>query len=174
MWSLSMHHRWFYDRVMTVTTKDAPVTIPERIRVSRAQPEAYRQAQALAAAIGAGGLERPLIDLIEVRVSQLNGCAFCIEMHTSAARRHGETAARLHALNAWAEASVFTARERAALALADAVTLIREDHVSDAVWAAAAEQLSEADLAAVILTASMMNFWNRVSITSRTTPGRSV
>jgi AhpD family alkylhydroperoxidase len=159
---------------MTAITKTAPVTIQERISVSRAQPKAYRHAQALAAAIAAGDLERSLIDLIDVRVSQLNGCAFCIELHTSAARRRGESDARLHALNAWEEASVFTARERAALALAEAVTLIREGHVPDAVWAAAAEQLSEAELADVILNTSMMNFWNRVAITSRTMPGKQV
>ncbi len=159
---------------MTATTKAAPVTIPERISVSRAQPEAYRQAQALGAAIAGGGVERSLIDLIEVRVSQLNGRAFCIEMHTSAARRRGESDARLHALHAWEEASVFTARERAALALAEAVTLIREGHVPHAVWAAATEQFTEAELATVILSASMINFWNRVAITSRTTPGKRV
>jgi AhpD family alkylhydroperoxidase len=169
-----MHHRRPYDRAMTAITKTAPVTIQERISVSRLQPEAYRHAQALAAAIAAGDLERSLIDLIDVRVSQLNGCAFCIELHTSAARRRGESDARLHALNAWEEASVFTARERAALALAEAVTLIREGHVPDAVWAAAAEQLSEAELADVILNTSMMNFWNRVAITSRTMPGKQV
>jgi AhpD family alkylhydroperoxidase len=169
-----MHHRRFYDRGMSATTKAAPVAIPERISVSAAQPDAYREAQGLAAAIAAGDLERSLIDLLDVRVSQLNGCAFCIEMHTSAARRRGESDARLHALSAWEEASVFTARERAALALAEAITLIREDHVPDAVWAAAKEEFSEAELAGVILNASMMNFWNRVAITSRTTPGKSV
>lgn len=169
-----MHHRPTYDRGMTATTTAPPVTIRERISVSRAQPEAYRQAQALAAAIAAGDLERSLTDLIEVRVSQLNGCAFCIEMHTEAARRRGETDARLHALNAWEEASVFTPRERAALALAEAITLIREGHVPDAIWAGAAEQFGDKELAGVILTASMINFWNRVAITSRTTPGKRV
>lgn len=156
---------------MAATTKRAPVTVPERISVSHLQPEAYRQARALASAIATGDLELSLIDLIEVRVSQLNGCAFCIELHTSNARRRGETDARLHALDAWEEASVFTARERAALALADAVTLIRGGHIPDAVWAAVTEEFSERERAALILNASMINFWNRVAITSRTTPG---
>lgn len=140
---------------MAATTKRAPVTVPERISVSHLQPEAYRQARALTSAIATGDLERSLIDLIEVRVSKLNGCAFCIE---------------LHVLNA-EEASVFTARERAALAPADAVTPIRGGHVPDAVWAAVTEEFSERERAALILNASMINFWNRVAITSRTTPG---
>lgn len=156
---------------MTTDTNAPPVTIPPRINVRATQTEAYRQAQALAAAIADGDLERSLIDLIDVRVSQLNGCAFCLEMHTTAARKRGETDARLHALNAWEEASVFTSRERAALALAEAITLIREGHVPDPVWEAATDQFSEPELAALVLNASMMNFWNRLAITSRTTPG---
>jgi len=159
---------------MAATTQAAPVTIPERIRVSRAQPEAYRQALALAGAIADADLERSLIDLIDVRVSQINGCAFCLEMHTQAARKRGESEERLYALNAWEEASTFTARERAALALAEAITLIREGHVPDELWAAAAEQFTEAELAALVLNATMMNFWNRIAITSRTTPGHRV
>ena len=155
---------------MAATTKRAPVTVPERISVSHLQPEAYRQARALTSAIATGDLERSLIDLIEVRVSQLNGCAFCIELHVPNARRRRETDARLHVLNA-EEASVFTARERAALAPADAVTPIRGGHVPDAVWAAVTEEFSERERAALILNASMINFWNRVAITSRTTPG---
>lgn len=158
---------------MTATTAPS-VTIPERISVPATQPEAYRQALALGGAVADAELERSLIDLIDVRVSQLNGCAFCMEMHTAAARRRGESDARLHALNAWEEASVFTARERAALALAEAITLIREGHVPDAVWEAASDQFSEPELAALILNASMMNFWNRIAITSRTTPGRRI
>lgn len=167
-----MHHQPLYDRSVTTGLHTSPVTIPERIRVSATQPEAYRRARALSGAIGAAGLERSLLDLIDVRVSQLNGCAFCLEMHTTEAREHGETDARLHALNAWAEASIFTARERAGLALAEAVTLIREGHVPAAVWAEAGEQFDEAELAALVLSASMINFWNRLAITSRTTPGR--
>ncbi len=156
---------------MTTATNAPPVTVPPRISVRATQPEAYRQALALAGAIADADLERSLIDLIDVRVSQLNGCAFCLEMHTTAARRRGESDARLHALNAWAEASVFTARERAALALAEAITLIRAGHVPDPVWEAAAEQFSEAELSALILNATMMNFWTRLAITSRTNPG---
>jgi AhpD family alkylhydroperoxidase len=159
---------------MAATTNTAPVAVPERTSVSHLQPEAYRQARALASTIATGSLERSLIDLIEVRVSQLNGCAFCIELHTSNARRRGESHARLQALGAWEEASVFTARERAALALADAVTLVREGHVPDAVWTTATEEFNEEERAALILNASMMNFWNRVAITSRTTPGKAV
>lgn len=169
-----MHHRRPYDRAMTATTKAGPVTIPERIKISRAQPEAYKHALALAGAIADSDLERSLIDLIDVRVSQINGCVYCLEMHTQAARKRGESEERLYQLSAWEEASIFTARERAALALAEAITLIREGHVPDAVWSAAAEQFNEAELAALVLNATMMNFWNRVAITSRTTPGNRV
>lgn len=167
-----MRHWAIYHRVMTTETKAAKVTVPERISVRASQPEAYRRALALAGAIADGGLERSLIDLLDVRISQLNGCAFCLQMHTTAARKRGESDARLHALNAWEEASVFTARERAALALAEAITLIREGHVPDPVWAQASEQFSEQELAALILNATMMNFWNRLAVTSRTTPGK--
>lgn len=169
-----MHHPAGYDRAMTTATNAPSVTIPERISVPATQPEAYQQALTLAAAIARSDLERSLIDLIDVRVSQINGCAFCLEMHTSAARRRRASDARLHALNAWEEASVFTARERAALALAEAITLIRDGHVPDPVWEAATEQFNEAELAALILNVSMMNFWNRLAITSRTTPGKRV
>lgn len=169
-----MNHQRGYDRGMTTATNAPPVTIPERISVSATQPDAYQQALTLADAIARSDLERSLVDLIDVRVSQINGCAFCLEMHTSAARRRGASDARLHALNAWDEASVFSARERAALALAEAITLIREGHVPDPIWEAAREQFSEGELSALILNATMMNFWNRLAITSRTTPGKRV
>ncbi|MGH7920921.1 MAG: carboxymuconolactone decarboxylase family protein [Candidatus Dormibacteraceae bacterium] len=155
---------------MSTTTPSPTVTVPPRLNVGAMQREVYQHAQALAGAIGKAGLEQSLVDLIDVRISQINGCAFCIQMHTQEAREHGESDPRLHALGAWEEASVFTARERAALALAEAITEIREGHVPDAVWEEAAGQFSEPDLASLLLVSSMMNFWNRLAITSRTTP----
>ncbi|MGH7920519.1 MAG: carboxymuconolactone decarboxylase family protein [Candidatus Dormibacteraceae bacterium] len=153
------------------TTTPASVSVAERLQVRVTQPDAHRGALALTGAIGRSGLETSLIDLIDVRVSQINGCAFCIQMHTQEAREHGETDARLHALSAWEEASVFTARERVGLALAEAITLLQAGHVSNAVWEEATARFSESELAAIVLVSSIMNFWNRVSIASRSTPG---
>lgn len=154
----------------STTVEPSPVAVPERVHVPSLQEESYKRAVALGGAIAHAGLEPRLRDLIDVRASQINGCAFCLDMHTRQAREHGETDVRLHQLGGWEEASVFTARERAALALTEAVTLVREGHVPDAVWQAAAAEFTEAELAAIVLAASMINFWNRVEIATRATP----
>lgn len=153
-----------------MSTADA-VTIPERIRVPNLQPDAFRHALALAGSLRRAGLEQSLYDLIDVRVSQINGCAYCLHMHTTEAREHGETDVRLHQLGGWAESSLFTARERAALGLAEAITDLREGHVPDTVWEEASRHFSEPELAAVVLASSMINFWNRVEISTRARPG---
>ncbi|RMB82411.1 carboxymuconolactone decarboxylase family protein [Streptomyces shenzhenensis] len=116
-------------------------------------------------------LQPEILELIRIRASQLNGCAFCLDMHTKDARAAGETEQRLYALNAWRETPFFTERERAALALAEAVTLVHDGHVPDAVYAEAAEVFSEEQVAALIWAATVINAYNRIAIATRMVPG---
>jgi len=126
-------------------------------------------AAAVAAATEAG-LEPALLELVRIRASQINGCAFCIDMHTKDARAAGETEQRLYALNAWAETPFYSERERAALALTEAITLIAGDRVPEDVYRAAAEVFKEDELAALIWAAVVINAYNRTAITTRMTP----
>jgi AhpD family alkylhydroperoxidase len=109
-----------------------------------------------------------IADLIKIRASQINHCALCLDMHTADARKRGETEQRLALLAAWEEAGdLFAERERAALALAEAITELRHGHVSDEVYARAAEAFSERELAQVIAMAVTINAWNRLNVTTR-------
>ncbi|MEU0407022.1 carboxymuconolactone decarboxylase family protein [Streptomyces griseorubiginosus] len=116
-------------------------------------------------------VEPELLELIRIRASQINGCAFCIDMHTKDARAAGETEQRLYALNAWRETPFFTERERAALALAEAVTLVHDGRVPDAVYAEAADVFDETQIAALIWAATVINAYNRIAIATRMVPG---
>src|SRR5262244_4286398 len=107
-----------------------------------------------------------LRELVRIRASQLNGCAYCIDMHTKDARAAGETEQRIYALAAWRETPFFTDRERAALALAESVTLMPQTHVPDADFAQAAEQFSEAELGALISLIVTINAWNGIGVTT--------
>ena len=142
-----------------------------RVHIGRQQPGAYRAMRAWAEEVEAGalaaGLDERLVDLVKVRTSQINGCAFCLELHTRDALAHGERAERLAVLPAWRETDWFSAQERAALLLADTVTLVADGHVPDEAYAEAAAQLSEAQVAAVSWLIVVMNAWNRIAITSR-------
>ena len=116
-------------------------------------------------------VEPEILELVRIRASQLNGCAFCLDMHTKDARAEGETEQRLYALNAWRETPFFSGRERAALALTEAVTLVHDGQVPDAVYAEAAEVFDEAQLAALIWAATVINAYNRIAIATRMVPG---
>ncbi|WP_329293334.1 carboxymuconolactone decarboxylase family protein [Streptomyces pseudovenezuelae] len=116
-------------------------------------------------------VEPEILELIRIRASQINGCAFCIDMHTKDARAAGETEQRVHALNAWRETPFYTGRERAALALTEAVTLVHDGRVPDAVYAEAAEVFDEAQVAALIWAATVINAYNRIAIATRMVPG---
>ncbi|MFF5977701.1 carboxymuconolactone decarboxylase family protein [Streptomyces olindensis] len=115
-------------------------------------------------------VEPELLELVRIRASQINGCAFCLDLHTKDARRAGETEQRLHTLAAWRETPFFTARERAALALTEAVTLVHDGRVPDAVYAEAAEVFDETQLAALIWAATVINAYNRIAIATRMVP----
>ncbi|MEV7861748.1 carboxymuconolactone decarboxylase family protein [Streptomyces hirsutus] len=116
-------------------------------------------------------VEPEILELIRIRASQINGCAFCLDMHTKDARAQGETEQRVYALNAWRETPFFTERERAALALTEAVTLVHDGHVPDAVYAEAAEVFDEQQIAALLWAATVINAYNRIAIATRMVPG---
>ncbi len=108
--------------------------------------------------------------LVELRTSQINGCAFCVDLHSKDARKAGETQQRLDCLCVWREVSFFTPRERAALALAEAITLISTDHVPDEVFAEVRAHFTEREIVDLVMVISVMNAWNRLSITMRGEP----
>jgi AhpD family alkylhydroperoxidase len=122
--------------------------------------------------LDAAGIDPLLRELVRVRASQLNGCAYCIDMHTKDARAAGETEQRLYALPAWRETPFFTSRERAALALAEDVTLMAGEHVPAAAYDAAAAQLAPGEIAALLALIITINAWNAIGVTTRAwTPG---
>jgi len=116
-------------------------------------------------------IERPLLALVEIRASQINGCAYCLDMHTKDARLAGETEQRIYALNAWRETPFFTDRERAALEWTEAVTRVADTHVPDEVYDRVAAHFNEADLVALTFAVIVINSWNRLSISFRPTVG---
>jgi AhpD family alkylhydroperoxidase len=144
---------------MTITAGNAP-----RMDLKSLAPRVYRAMLALDAAAGEG-LEPPLKELVRVRASQLNGCVYCI------ARKGGESEQRIYALPAWREAPYYTARERAAFAFTDAVTLLSETHVPRDVYDEAAAQFTEPELAQLISLILTINAWNRIAVTTRLEPG---
>ena len=125
----------------------------------------------LGAYLAKSGLEPALLHLIEFRVSQINGCAYCLDMHSKDLRAAGESEQRLYVLEAWRESPFYTERERAALAWAEAVTLVHEGHVPDEVYEQARAQFSEEELVNLTLAVVTINGWNRLNIAFRTVPG---
>ena len=142
-----------------------------RINYSKAALEGVRALSGLDAYVRHSGLEAGLLDLVRVRASQLNGCAYCIDMHTKDARAGGETEQRLYALSAWRGTPFFTDRERAALAWVEAITLISEGTVPDALYQEARRHFEEKELVDLTLALIAIGGWNRLSIAFRTVPG---
>lgn len=138
-----------------------------RIEYHKIAPEAVKAMRELEKYMAASGLEKSLIELVKIRVSQINGCAFCLDMHTKDARLAGETEQRLYALSAWRDTPFFTSRERAALAWAEAVTLVHEDHVPDEVYNEARAHFTEKELIDLTMAIVAINGWNRLSISMR-------
>ena len=116
-------------------------------------------------------LERPLFELVKIRASQINGCAYCLDMHTKDARLAGETEQRIYALNAWRETPFFTDRERAALELTEAVTRVADTHVPDEIYERVARQFDEAELVALTFAVIVINSWNRLAVSFRAPAG---
>ncbi len=117
------------------------------------------------------GLEPSLLELVRLRASQINGCAYCIDMHTKDARARGETEQRLYGLSAWQETPFYTDRERAALAWTEAVTLVHQGHVPDAVYEEVRRHFSDEEMVDLTFAVVTINSWNRLSISFRTVPG---
>jgi len=138
-----------------------------RMNFYQAAPDTIKALTALETQVQSSGLEQSLIELVKTRASQINGCAFCINMHTQDARKHGETEQRLYLLNAWREAPAYSERERAALAWTEAVTLIADTHAPDDVYQEVRRQFSEKELVDLSIAIAMINAWNRLSIGSR-------
>lgn len=138
-----------------------------RINPYKAVPDAMKPLAALESYIQNCGLEPSLIELVKIRASQINGCAFCIHMHTRDARDAGETEERIYLLNAWRESPLYSVRERAALAWTEAVTLVSETHVPDAVYDDTRTQFDEAELVKLTMLVATINVWNRIAISVR-------
>lgn len=121
--------------------------------------------------VGSTGLESSLLNLVKTRASQINGCAWCLDMHTKDARAEGETEQRLYALPAWRETPFYTSRERAALAWTEAVTLVAQSGVPDQPYEEARREFSERELVDLTMAVIAINSWNRLNVAFRTVPG---
>ncbi|HEY5338075.1 MAG TPA: carboxymuconolactone decarboxylase family protein [Rhizomicrobium sp.] len=135
-----------------------------RLNATAAAPDAVKAMMALETYVQGCGLEKSLIELVKMRASQINGCAFCLDMHSRDARAAGETEQRLYVLPAWRETMLFDARERAALAWTEALTLIAETHAPDDVYEQAHGQFSDSELTKLTLLIGTINVWNRIAI----------
>ena len=142
-----------------------------RIDPRAASQGAYKAMLGLEAYLAHCSIEKPLLDLVRMRASQINGCAYCLDMHSKDARAGGESEQRLYTLDAWHETPFFSDRERAALAWTEAVTLVRETRVPDDVYEEARRYFSEAELVDLTLAVTTINAWNRISIAFRAVPG---
>jgi AhpD family alkylhydroperoxidase len=138
----------------------------QRMVLNEVNPAAYAAMTGLEKFLAGSSLDKTLKELVKIRASQINGCAFCLHMHASDARRNGETEIRIYTLNAWRETPYFTPAERAALALTEAVTLVAGNHVPDDVYAAAAEHFDQKQLSELLMAIVTINAWNRIAITT--------
>jgi len=138
-----------------------------RIDFTRISPQSLRPLLALGTQVEASGLERPLLELVKMRASQINGCAYCLDMHSKDARTQGESEQRLYLLDAWRDTALYTDRERAALAWTEAVTRVTDGHVPDDVYAEASSHFTEQELVALTFAVIAINSFNRVNIAFR-------
>jgi AhpD family alkylhydroperoxidase len=152
------------------TDKEVP-EMEGRLNYTKVAPSGIQAMYKLQKYVEDSGLEHSLLELVKTRASQINGCAYCIDMHTKDARALGESEQRLYLLNAWREAPFYTERERSALAWTEAVSLISETHASDEDYAAARTQFSEQELVNLTLAIVAINGWNRLAISFRAEPG---
>ncbi|AMP00289.1 alkylhydroperoxidase AhpD family core domain protein [Collimonas arenae] len=142
----------------------------QRLDFYKASPDALKAMIALENAVGKMGLEPSLLELVKLRASQINGCAFCVDMHAADARKAGETERRLYAVSVWRETPFFTERERAALAWTESLTLISQTHASDVDYALLRSQFNDAEMVNLSLAINTINSWNRLAIGFRMMP----
>jgi AhpD family alkylhydroperoxidase len=145
--------------------------VQPRIEYDRVAPDGVKAMWGLESYVRRCGLEPALLELVKLRASQINGCAYCIDMHTKDARARGETEQRLYALTAWRETPFFNDRERAALAWAEAVMEVAQAHVPDEVYESVRRQFSDKELVDLTLAVAAINSWNRLAISFRKAPG---
>src|SRR6266576_5279868 len=143
----------------------------ERLKYAKAAPSGYRAMAAFQNFVDDCGLEPLLLELVKMRASQINGCAYCIDMHSKDARAMGESEQRLYELNAWRETPFYTERERAALLWTEAVTLVSHTHVPDEVYEQVRKHFGEKELLDLTLAVVAINSWNRLAISLRAIPG---
>ena len=146
-------------------------TMQPRLDYQQASPKGVQAMFQLERSVRESGLEPKLLELIKTRASQMNGCAYCIDMHTKDARAHGETEQRLFALSAWREAPFYTEKERAALKWTEAITDIQRGHAADDVFEEARKHFADAELMSLTLAITTINAWNRIAIAFRLVPG---
>jgi AhpD family alkylhydroperoxidase len=144
-----------------------------RIAYLQASAQLTKKLLDLSAQLHESGVERSLLDLVNIRASQQNGCAFCLDMHIKEARIHGERELRLHHVAIWRESTLFTERERAALAWTEALTELAEQGVPDELYERCRMHFSERELSDLTFAVGVINLWNRLNVAFRTTPGSS-
>jgi AhpD family alkylhydroperoxidase len=142
-----------------------------RLDAAKAAPGAYKAMLGLEDHLAHCSLKKSLIELVKMRASQMNGCAFCIDMHSKDARAAGETEQRLYALNAWRETPFYSERERAALAWTEALTFVHDNHVPDELFTEARRHFNETEITDLTLAIGTINAWNRIAISFRMVPG---
>ena len=142
-----------------------------RINLMNVNPGIIHAMLGLEQQVSKAGLDSKLLDLVRMRASQINSCAYCLDMHSKDARAAGETEQRLYGLNAWRETPYYSARERAALEWTEALTLVTEGHVPDDVYERVRQEFSEDELAHLSLAIVAINGWNRLNVAARTVPG---
>ena len=143
----------------------------QRINAFEVGQGALKAMLGISAYLAKSSLEKNLLQLIEYRVSQINGCAYCLDMHSKDLRHGGETEQRIYMISGWRETSLYTDRERAALEWAESVTLLENGHVPDEVYEQVRKEFSEAELVDLTLAVAAINSWNRLNIAFRTTAG---
>lgn len=143
----------------------------ERLNYAEIAPEALSGMFQIEKFVRVSGIERPLFELVKIRASQINQCAYCIDMHTKDARKAGETEQRLYALSAWRETPFYTGRERAALSWTEALTLISENNIPDSLYEATRNYFNEEEMVSLTMAVVAINGWNRLAISFRKTPG---
>jgi AhpD family alkylhydroperoxidase len=162
-------------RMRTQTAEAAttaqPKTSLQRLNYAAQSPELFKRLIDLTTAIRTSGVEEAIIDLVEIRSSQLNGCAFCLDMHVKQAKIHGERELRLYHVAAWRESPLFEPRERAALAWTEALTKLPEGGVPDDLYSRVRGQFSESELSDLTFAVMVINAWNRAGVAFRAVPG---
>ena len=153
---------------MLVEAKDI---MKARIDLMHVSPGIIHAMLGLERQVQKGGLDSKLLDLVRMRASQINGCAYCLDMHSKDARANGETEQRLYGLEAWRETPYYSARERAAVEWTEALTLVSQTHVPDDVYERVRAQFSEEELIHLSLAVVAINGWNRLNVAARTVPG---